>query len=388
MRLFFFSVVLAISLNLYGQSKKITILDQTTHDPIDLVNVYYPRLSEGTITNEEGVLNIATRNDTLTFSHLNYAPLKLPDSTLKAIDTIYMNPIVNNLEEVVVYDFDLKKRLEKVAKLYGRLYLTDHNTNETTYKEILKINNRLVRLIQVQLIWWQKSYNYDFAKGIYKQCAFSLKGIDFSKIPTEDAPLSDGGYLENDFMIPAFYLNYYFVYLFKYTVDIFIDEVLKLNGSTKVVFTAPVVSNGKIAANLVKSEIVFDNESGAITYLKFNIQYPDKMTKEFSERRKVAYESAITRLLLELNFKQVQENKWLLASFKSKIMGHFAYNGKDDTFEMKQELYVTKTTKGKKIDKSQKLDLKKPFYENFPSGIPLENKILLTKEELDFINQK
>ncbi len=386
-RLFTFLVTMVLGLNMYSQYKQLTVLDKTTHEPIELVNVFYSKFNEGSITNRDGKLRIETRKDTLTFSHINYATLKLNDSSLQVVDSIYLEPIVNTLDEVILYDFDLKQKLEFVSKNYEKLYMESQTTNETTYKEKLKINNRLARLIQVQLSWWQKGYKYDFSMGMDKQCAFILKGIEYSKIPTENASLADGAYLENDFMIPAFYLNYYLLFLHQYTTDIFIDQVLKIRGVTQVIFSAPVVLNDTTLSNLVRSEVAFDNVSGAITYLKFNMQYPDNPKQEFSERRKVYYESATTSLNLELNFKQVFYKKWFLSSFKSNVVGNISYSGKHEAFEMKQELFITKTSKGKNIDKAKIIMLNKPFYENFPSGVTLENNILLTKEELDFVNE-
>ena len=97
-----------------AQVAELTLLDVSTKQPISNVEAYYTRSLNGTITNEEGKLPIAVENDTFTLSHIGYATKKIFTDKTFAKATIYLNPQEIQLEEVVLYNFDLKKKVKYI----------------------------------------------------------------------------------------------------------------------------------------------------------------------------------------------------------------------------------------------------------------------------------
>ncbi|AZQ59889.1 hypothetical protein EJ994_14185 [Maribacter sp. MJ134] len=381
---FFFYLAFAFHLGIFSQTKDLVVLNSETSEGLDLVNVFYPKLNEGSITNASGKVRIELRKDSLTFSHINYSSSRVSYENLSTIDTIYLVPKENTLSEVIVTNFDLKKKLRTTFENYSKYYPTLAITNESTYKEVYRTNNKLARLIQVQLKWWHKDYKYNFKKNLNKQSEFSLVEIDYSKI-SNDSTLSKAGFIENKSLVPTFHLNYYILYLLDYCNEIYIDKLIKNENSTKVIFTSDVFDNNEKIASLNKSELIFD-EKGAIIYLKFILDYNNFSYEEYSERKRTKYTGQTQRQIMELNFKQINNSIYNLSSYKSQLLGTISYSGNTDSFDIRQELFITKSYKSKSIKNSEIIDLEKPFYENITSYKNLENKILLTSEELEFIN--
>ncbi|WP_315507997.1 carboxypeptidase-like regulatory domain-containing protein, partial [Capnocytophaga leadbetteri] len=111
-------ILLFTATALHAQVAELTLLDASTKQPIPNVEAYYTRSLNGTITNDEGKLRITVENDTLTLSHIGYATKKIFTDKTFAKATIYLNPQEIQLEEVVLYNFDLKKRVKYVLDNY------------------------------------------------------------------------------------------------------------------------------------------------------------------------------------------------------------------------------------------------------------------------------
>ena len=107
---------------LQAQTIEFTVLDATTKLPISNAEIYYANSINGTITNEEGKAKIALENDTLTLSHIGYTTKKNFTDKTFAGATIFLNPQEIQLEEVVLYNFDLKKKIKYVIDNYYKLY--------------------------------------------------------------------------------------------------------------------------------------------------------------------------------------------------------------------------------------------------------------------------
>ena len=180
-------ILLFTATALHAQVAELTLLDASTKQPIPNVEAYYTRSLNGTITNDEGKLRITVENDTLILSHIGYATKKIFTDKTFAKATIYLNPQEIQLEEVVLYNFDLKKRVKYVLDNYFKLYDTKAKILECTYREKFIRNDTLTRLYQVQLDWWSKSYRYtSFKQPLEKLLQIRLKNIDYSKILSQE----------------------------------------------------------------------------------------------------------------------------------------------------------------------------------------------------------
>lgn len=142
----------------YSQEQKIIILDEITNIPIEDVNIYYPKIEEGTFTNSDGKASIIIKEMDLKISHINYDELIIPFEELKNRKIFLLKPKSIELQEVTVNSFNLNKALINVLEKYSNLYVSTSFEKECNFKETMLIDNQLKRLILTKINWWGKSY--------------------------------------------------------------------------------------------------------------------------------------------------------------------------------------------------------------------------------------
>ena len=134
--------------------------------------------------------------------------------------------------------------------------------------------------------------------------------------------------------------------------------------------------------------IYFDNESGAIIEIDFNYEYNNHTATFTSNKDKTPYTSKTKRHHVYLTFNKLNDNKWGIGTLKSVIEGEYIIGNKTESFQNTLEFLVTNSKKGGQIPVKDQIDLTKPFYENLPLYKNLASKILLTREEEEFMNKK
>nr|MBC7613329.1 carboxypeptidase-like regulatory domain-containing protein [Pseudopedobacter sp.] len=384
-----------LSFNVKAQNKIFNVIDSITNLPISKASVLSKISKDGSITNNDGNVKINTShiNDTLVISCVGYETKKIDLINFgKAdLDTIKMVPSILLLNEVKINWIDLKKKFADLLKNYGKFYFTSPILYNCTYKENVKINDSLARLIQVQLKWYDKSYGLDFSQQFDVQNKISLINIDYSKILNlNNAVYKAQSYIENPDLFKLLHLNFY---------PLFINEANQINIKSidnyqyfnRVTFSSPIIEHDSTVMFIKDGVIDFDNITGAIIGLDFNNVYNRqiKILKSVKEPQ-IDYTSEVKSQHIKLTFKKYNKEKWVISSFKSDIVVELkiptkSYNSTD---KISQEFLITNIEENVKIPKKEQIDLKKPFYLNFPTNKNLDTKILLTKEEEDFIKKK
>ena len=380
-----FLVLLFTATGLHSQVAELTLLDASTKQPIPNVEAYYTRSLNGTITNEEGKLRIAVENDTLTLSHIGYATKKIFTDKTFAKATIYLNPQEIQLEEVVLYNFDLKKKVKYVLDNYFKLYDTKAKILECTYREKMIRNDTLTRLYQVQLDWWSKSYRYtSFKQPLEKLLQIQLKNIDYSKMLSQEEVAARSAYVERKPMFIYIFVNTYLSFIDQFGENIDIKKVEKNKEVTKVTFNADIVINKKLNLKLENSVLVFDNTTNAVRKVIFN-DIHQGISDKISEKTKVPYKSITDNYRLELTLTDYK-GKLLFSSYYVRLIGAIEYKGKRDKLFLEHSFLRT-GVQNKHIKKEDRIDIQKSFHEYITPHKQGEAKFLLTKEEQDFINQ-
>ena len=380
-----FLILLFTATSLSAQVAELTLLDASTKQPIPNVEVYYTRSLNGTITNEEGKLRIAVENDTLTLSHIGYATKKIFTDKTFAKATVYLNPQEIQLDEVVLYNFDLKKKVKYVLDNYFKLYDTKAKILECTYREKFIRNDTLTRLYQVQLDWWSKSYRYtSFKQPLEKLLQIRLKNIDYSKMLSQEEVAARSAYVERTPMFMYLFVNTYLSFIDQFGENIDIKKVEKSNEVTKVTFNADIVINKKLNLKLENSVLVFDNTTNAVRKVIFN-DIHQGIKDKISEKTKVPYKSITDNYRLELTLTDYK-GKLLFSSYYVRLIGAVEYKGKRDKLFFEHSFLRT-GVQNKHIKKEDRIDIQKSFHEYITPHKQGEAKFLLTKEEQDFINQ-
>ena len=380
-----FLILLFTATALPAQVAELTLLDVSTKQPIPNVEAYYARSLNGTITNEEGKLRIAVENDTLTLSHIGYATKKIFTDKTFAKATIYLNPQEIQLEEVVLYNFDLKKRVKYVLDNYFKLYDTKAKILECTYREKFIRNDTLTRLYQVQLDWWSKSYRYtSFKQPLEKLLQIRLKNIDYSKMLSQEEVAARSVHLERKPMFIYLFVNTYLSLIDQFGENIDIKKVEKSKEVTKVTFNADIVINKKLNLKLENSVLVFDNTTNAVRKVIFN-DIHQGIKDKVSEKTNKPYKSITDNYRLELTLTDYK-GKLLFSSYYVRLIGAVEYKGKRDKLFFEHSFLRT-GVQNKHIKKEDRIDIQKSFHEYITPHKQGEAKFLLTKEEQDFINQ-
>ena len=380
-----FLILLFTATALPAQVAELTLLDASTKQPIPNVEVYYARSLNGTITNEEGKLRIAVENDSLTLSHIGYATKKIFTDKTFAKATVYLNAQEIQLDEVVVYNFDLKKKVKYVLDNYFKLYDTKAKILECTYREKMIRNDTLTRLYQVQLDWWSKSYRYtSFKQPLEKLLQIRLKNIDYSKMLSEEEIAARSAHLERTPMFMYLFVNTYLSFIDQFGENIDIKKVEKSKEVTKVTFNADIVINKKLNLKLENSVLVFDNTTNAVRKVVFN-DIHQGIKDKVSEKTNKPYKSITDNYRLELTLTDYK-GKLLFSSYYVRLIGAIEYKGKRDKLFLEHSFLRT-GVQNKHIKKEDRIDIQKSFHEYITPHKQGEAKFLLTKEEQDFINQ-
>ena len=380
-----FLILLFTATALPAQVAELTLLDASTKQPIPNVEVYYARSLNGTITNEEGKLRIAVENDSLTLSHIGYATKKIFTDKTFAKATVYLNAQEIQLDEVVVYNFDLKKKVKYVLDNYFKLYDTKAKILECTYREKFIRNDTLTRLYQVQLDWWSKSYRYtSFKQPLEKLLQIQLKNIDYSKMLSQEEVAARSVHLERTPMFIYLFVNTYLSFIDQFGENIDIKKVEKNKEVTKVTFNADIVINKKLNLKLENSVLVFDNTTNAVRKVIFN-DIHQGIKDKVSEKTNKPYKSITDNYRLELTLTDYK-GKLLFSSYYVRLIGAVEYKGKRDKLFFEHSFLRT-GVQNKHIKKEDRIDIQKSFHEYITPHKQGEVKFLLTKEEQDFINQ-
>lgn len=99
-KFYLFIILLTTTCN-YCYPQKYTVLDSITQKPISFATIKYNNSEKGIYSNEKGVFFLDNEiSDSITISSMGYNTIKLNILHLK--DSIYLNPKVEDLKEVVI----------------------------------------------------------------------------------------------------------------------------------------------------------------------------------------------------------------------------------------------------------------------------------------------
>jgi hypothetical protein len=382
-------IILFFNLSVFSQSKEFILIDITTKEPIDLVQISYPELQIGSISNEDGRIRIPFRELNIFISHINYIEKTLSFNAFNKKDTLFLEPKTNQLNEIIISNLDLKAKISNILdNTYLKQYSTKKAINKSTYKETFRVNDSLTRLFQVQLDWWSKEYLFLGNKPIDEQNKVALVSVDYSKLKKieEDFINANGASVENKDFFKFIHLNFLLSIFRDLSSDIVIKSIEKENNSVHIYFDATLIQNRKKIYDYKNSLLVFDKEYNSIRYLKLNMVYDSDFIDDVSKTSKVSYQRKTTKNSIELSFKKLKNNKLALNYFIFEIEGIIKTKNFTNTISSKQSLFISESLLGEKIKKST-IDFYEPFYKNVPTDLKVVDiKVLLTNAEKDFLN--
>lgn len=362
------------------------IVNAETDDPIESVHLFYKSSAKGSFTNEDGVAEIKKIEDTLYFSHINYRLEAISSPHLiEKSDTVFLMPIEHSLEEIVVraYDsFDIKAYFKRNKQSISDRYEVKSRLRRCSYKEKAYVEDALIRLYQTQIDWWaRKSYS---TRGLIKdKNEVMLRSIDFSKV--EDNGPIKSRYMSNEDFFKMTDIKFWLTILTDFCDAYSVNYIKADDEGTFVSFNTNSNQN-KLPFSFEECLVVFDNTSNSIKYLKLDMAYPLSWSTYTLEDTTFRYSSK--RHVVELSYELRESGKYELINLNSSFDAHFQFDEEVIATRTDHQLFVLEASKSKGIDKSDQVDLNLPFYKLVPRHENVNPKILLTKEELEFINEK
>lgn len=380
-----------ISSLITAQTKKFTVLDSFTNLPIDLVHVSYPDLEIGSITNADGLVSIPIKDDVLEFSHIEYKTKRLSKDEFLKTNTIYLEQNRSELQEIVLYNVNLRDKISQALKKVKKNYGTKKIVHKGTYKETYRVNDSISRLFQTQIQWWSKNSIFDFNKWVFSQNKVIIDNVDYSKVFKFDKTQLDGkgGFIENKYFFQYVHINYLLYILKNLTQDFEIQSINKGSDQISIVFDAAYLRDKKKIFTYRDCHIVFDSSYERIKFIKLNMDYELNFEKDITSIDSIPYEKASKSHMVELSFSKNLKRKYTLNYFISDFVGYIKFQDKPKyKVAARQSLFVTESNVKQPFDDDYRIDLMKPFYASLPEKQKKTNvKILLTKEEEVFLKK-
>lgn len=370
---------------LYAQYIEITIKDAKTDEVIPSVYVMSYKHNEKfeTISNPEGKVKLPVNCDSIITSHVAYESLHIGGNQ-SAKNVLYLIPQTTELASITIYGTDLKKKMEYVLKKFSRFYINNERTYHCTYKEAFKVNDSLVRLLQVNMKWWDKEYSTDLRANYESQNQAAIDAVSYSKAINGKTIYS--GALSNKSLFAALHLNNYLTSLLWQTQDFTIDAIEKTNISTKIWFDAVVVGqNGRLIGNLRNSYFIFDNKTSAMLGLFTQLVYNDRSEQVMSKKENIPVVIKYVSETRTMSFIK-DKNKLRLSYFE--FVGEHEDKVEDSIYfsQNKLAMYIVGSERGNTIATTSKIPLEeKSIYEQIQNTPKKDPSIILTSEELKFI---
>lgn len=371
---------------LVAQNSIMTIKDSKTKEAISsvYVSIYKQNQSFETISNTDGKFKVPIQFDSIKFSHIAYNALTIIERFKN--EDVFLESKSVLLEDVKVYNLELKDKIAFVLKNFNRLYVNGPRTYQCTYKGSQRVNTKLSRLLQFNLKWWNKTYNSNLKKSVFAQNQLGIGETDY----VQKGELDTGFGIDLTSFLSSLLLNNYLTGLYNSLDEIIIERIEKDSETSTVYFSAK--NNGprnNFQAKFSDCEVRFDLKTGAIVLLKTRQSYENRVDRGISQKTNAPYEIHYIdeqRLMSFVN----EENKLRLAQYNININTEAIYQGRTNKYEDQVDIYVTKIEKGNMIPpKSFKIDLNSQnIFEHIGEKISDNPKILFTEEEIRFINTK
>ncbi|MDY8134150.1 hypothetical protein [Aquimarina sp. 2201CG5-10] len=377
-----------------SQTKKITVIDSHTNLPIEGVHTFYASLQEGSYTNEDGVVDVILKDELLTISHLNYQELTLTLQEIKSSNTLYLKPVDVGLDEVIVNSFNLKKALQYVLENYYNLYVSYSTEKECSFKEKLIVDGEIHRLILSELKLWTKDAALNNRK-LDKTTKLKLGAISHNKnVPLAFDINNDGianpeasGHIITKSLLANSYLDVAIGGFLKHAGHI--EETIENSSSDVIVvsYTTDWKNFNKVA-NRTKGKIVFDKKTKAVIEFVKEIELRNDILSKTSDFSGKEYQYETKKQLIRHTFAKGPNGKYSLSRFSIDADVLLSFENKKYSTQFKNDLFVLKETKKRKVDKQGIIDLDKAIYKALPSNIINTNTVVLTLEEKAFLKTK
>jgi hypothetical protein len=379
----FFFLFFFISSFLFSQSK-IRIVDSETKQPVSDARVSYN--DELSYTNDDGFVMIPDHVKNIEISAPQYSR-----GIYIAKSTVELKPIYNQIDEVIIRTIDAKKIIASVLKNYTENYETKTSIFNGTFKTKSEIDNKINRILVIDMDLWALNNKYDYKKEINQFMQVNLRNKKYDKNRRNDKAYifnKKSGNREQKYI--KNFLQQFFLYNQLYSMDYW-TKGLKINGNV-------INEIGDIQTIKFKSEktntpdllyyegiMQYDKKTNAIIYLKCSqIQKnaTEKYTNYFDQ------EIVINTNLYTVTYDMYKKNeKYIPAKITMENLSEATLENKTYPVTGYTEFVFRKHNFSNKNGLSEKIDLEKSFGDGVINNEIKDTKTLLSAEEQKFVDE-
>lgn len=363
--------------------KKVTIIDSQKKEPIFQARIIY--YNQVYYTNEEGIALVPNEAAILNL----YAP-QYGSGEYDFKDTIALRPVYNEIEEVVIRQIDAKKIIGSVLKNYNKNYETNTSVYNGTIKSKSEIDNKLNRLLIIDMDLWTLNNKYNYRKSINEFMQVNLRNKKFDKNKIDDKSYifnKKSGEREQKYI--KSFLQRFFLYNQLYIMDYY-TKGLKINGN--IINEKDNIQTIKFKSDKMSDDILYyegimqyNKIENTIIYLKCSqIQKNtfEKYTNYFDQ------EIVVNTNLFSVTYDMYKKNeKYIPAKIITESIAYYNLNNKQYQGSGYTEFIFQNQNYADKNGFSKKIDLSKPFSENILDNTVKDTKTLLSTEEQKFVDE-
>ena len=364
--------------------QKIQIIDSENRKPISQARVISN--NEINYTNDDGYVIIDNQIKKIEISAFQYI-----QGIFDVKNIIELKPIYKEIDEVNLRPVDVKNILSKVIQFYEFNYETKPSIYYGTYKTKSKIDDKINRILVVDLDLWMLNNKYDYKKQIDEFLQINLKNKKYDKnrkldktyifnkkneISSQEirmkaflqrlslfTQLSLMGYLSKDSKI--------------------IGQILNENNNLQTI---------KFKSENLKDDILFydgimeyDKKENIIKYIKINHfqkNATDKFLNTFNK------EMSVSTNLFSVTYDMYKhKEKYVPGKITMNYEANIELDNKIYPVISTEEFVFRQHDYGNKKGLLKKIDLSKNFLENIIDNSEKTSKTLLSTEEQKFVNE-
>lgn len=376
-------IILFFSSFLFSQTK-IKIIDSETQKPIsDVRTVYNDEIS---YTNDDGFAVIPSDAENIEL----YAP-QYEKGLFSVKNIIELKPIYKEIQEVIIKSVDAKKIIASVLKDFNKNYETKTSIYNGTLKSRSEIDNKLDRILVIDMNLWTLNNKYDYRKNADEFLQVDLKNKKFDKNKKNDKTYifnKQDGTTEKKYI--KSFLQKFFIYDQLYAIDYYTKGV-KISGNiineSGDIQTIKFRSDRTSITDLLYFEgvIQYNKKENAIIYLQCD-QKQENVTQKYSNY--FDQEIIINTDLFSVTYDMYKKDgKYIPAKIIMKNSSNLILNNKIYPSVGYTEFIFRTHNFASKNGLSTKIDLDKPFGEGFIDNSIKDTKTLLSNEEQKFVDE-
>lgn len=162
MRFSILLIAVLISSTAISQIKTGHILSKSDNSPVPFANIYSKTSFSGTVTNEEGTYKLLKEfeDDSIIISHIGFkrGAFQSADFFKANNDTIYLEPEVTQLEDVVIFGGDPRELVKKAVKKISTNYPVTNTNISSHFRSTIQENNDYVIFLEGAFLIQNPSY--------------------------------------------------------------------------------------------------------------------------------------------------------------------------------------------------------------------------------------